>query len=304
MYQYINATPGGQTNAFAVWSISTRRDLTEEMSMVEHESGVESSVEEDNKIDVQEGEGEGELNMECSLLRACDRCTESELSTIPECQMGSGRIITFRCSTTPTGDATENDAAGSSSSSNTLNNDRDTRSYQEYRKDDTYYNRNNNDNLAMIDSFSSSSSSSSSTTSSPPFQHYYESCLHTKDEYEFNYIQFQVFICLLGIVSIYTIRKQKMFAASLFDQRRMTNTSSTTAANTTTAAATIRPVSRNNSRGVVIQRSNTGIMSHNNNSSTNNDGNSGNGTSSNTSNIEMKSLLSSTGSSNSDLDIV
>ena len=303
MYQYINATPGGQTNAFAVWSISTRRDLTEEMSMVEHESGVESSVEEDNKIDVQEEEGEGELNMECSLLRACDRCTESELSTIPECQMGSGRIITFRCSTTPSGDAIENDAAGSSSS-NTLNNDRDTRSYQEYRKDDTYYNRNNNDNLAMIDSFSSSSSSSSSTTSSPPFHHYYESCLHTKDEYEFNYIQFQVFICLLGIVSIYTIRKQKMFAASLFDQRRMTNTSSTTAANTTTAAATIRPVSRNNSRGVVIQRSNTGIMSHNNNSSTNNDGNSGNGTSSNTSNIEMKSLLSSTGSSNSDLDIV
>jgi hypothetical protein len=286
MFRHDGVTP--EVAATSNWSSSTRNRVTvEEMSTVEDELDVESSIE-DSNTDVQEEE----TYMDCSLLRSCDRCTETEFSSIPECQIGTGRIATD--------EAPENELAGgdiSTSSKNTPNNDRDTRSYQEYRKDDTYYSNHNNDNLAMIDSFSSSTI----TTPPPPFKYHYESCLHTKDEYEFNYIQFQVFICLLGIVSIYSIRKQKMFAASLFDQRRMKNTGATTGS-TMTATASTRSTSRNNSRGIVIQRSNTGVMSQSNpsNSSTSNDGNNNvNGSSS----IEMKSLLSS-GSSNGDMDIV
>ena len=300
MFRYGSATVESPNPDINVWSRRTRsRIVVEEMSTEEDETDENSFVEDIDK-DKQEMEEE-ETSMNCSLLRSCDRCTETEFSSIPECQKGNGRIVTFRCTaaTTPTDEMTETDVngdAGSSSSTPNNNNDRDTRSYQEYRKDDLYYGRNSkNDSLAMLDALSSTTATSSSSL---PFLYHYESCYHTKDEYEFNYVQFQVFICLLGIVSIYSIRKQKMFAASLFDQRRMKTTG-------TSAVTSTRSTTRNSSgRGVVIQRSNTGLMSHsnpsNNSSNANNNDNS-NGN--NASSIEMKALLSS-GSSNGDMDIV
>ena len=266
----------------------------EEATEVQEETEVETSAE-DYHIELQKEEQETDVYMDCSLFRACGRCTEIESSRIVECQTGgTGRITTFRCiATTTTTDV------------HSPNNDRETRSYQGYRKDDAYYNNNkNNDNLSMIDLSATTTAllPSSTIVTTPTFLYYYESCSYTKDEYEFNYIQFQVFICLLGIISIYSIRRQKMFAASLFDQRRMKNNTSTgTSTNATVATTTnvSRTNSTNNSssRGVVIQRSNTGLMNHNSqNSNNNNDGN-------NVNSIEMKSLLSS-GSTINDMDIV
>ncbi len=232
----------------------------EEESIVEDEA--ETSINDDRPAQppLEEGEEDNEGEMSCTLFRACDRCTETESSTVPECQMGTGRIVTFRC--TITHDDQNN------------NIDRATRSYIEHRKDDTYYSHGSNNDLSPI-------------ASSSNFLYHYESCRTTQNESEFNYIQFQVFICLLGLISIYSIRKQKSLAASLFDQRRMTTTSSTAVTSSTTVVSRTNSAT-SNSR--VIQRSNTGVNSSGNN---NNDG------------IEMKPLLLSSGSFNmSDMDIV
>jgi hypothetical protein len=50
---------------------------------------------------------------------------------------------------------------------------------------------------------------------------FYRSCARTKTEQEFMFIQFQVFCGFIGCLSAYSIRKQKMTVATLFDQRRM-----------------------------------------------------------------------------------
>jgi hypothetical protein len=302
MFHFDNAIDVPDKSDAGIRNNNSRRVLEEEATEAEDETEVENSIE-DNQIEIQQED----VYMDCSLFRSCDRCTEIEYSRILECQTGTGRIMTFRCTTTvatTTDEMTEIDPSNTLSV-NTPNGDRETRSYQEYRKDDAYYNsNNNNDNLSTIESSTTALIPSSSTITTPAFLYHYESCLYTNDEYEFNYIQFQVFICLLGIISIYSIRKQKMFAASLFDQRRMKNTTTgTTAASTitnTTTTISTSNVSRTNSnassRGIVIQRSNTGLMnSQNNNSDTNNVNNS--------ISIEMKSLLSS-GSSINDMDIV
>lgn len=251
----------------------------EEESIVEDETETSIVKDDDRQAQppIEQEDNEGEMS--CTLFRACDRCTETESLTVPECQMGTtsgttGRIVTFRCTII---------------THNNNNNDRATRSYIEHRKDETYYYSHG----SSISDRSPIATLSSSSSSSNFLLYHYESCRTTQNESEFNYIQFQVFICLIGLISIYSIRKQKMLAASLFDQRRMTTTTST-AVSTAASSTTTTTVSRTNSNAShsrVIQRSNTGVNSSSGNN--NSDG------------VEMKPLLLSSGSSNmSDMDIV
>jgi hypothetical protein len=252
-----------------------------EESIVEDETETSIVKDDDRQAQPPNEQEDNEGEMSCTLFRACDRCTETESLTVPECQMGTasgttGRIVTFRCTI-----ITHN---------NNNHNDRATRSYIEHRKDDTYY-YSHGSSISDRSPIATLSSSSSSSSSSSNFTLYhYESCRTTQNESEFNYIQFQVFICLIGLVSIYSIRKQKMLAASLFDQRRMTTTTST-AVSTVASSTAVSRTNSNASHSRVIQRSNTGVNSSSGNS--NNDG------------LEMKPLLLASGSSNmSDMDIV
>lgn len=246
----------------------------EEESIVEDETETSIVKDDDRQAQppIEQEDNEGEMS--CTLFRACDRCTETESLTVPECQMGTtsgttGRIVTFRCTV-----ITHNN-----------NNDRATRSYIEHRKDETYY-------YSHGSSISDRSPIATLSSSSSNFLLYhYESCRTTQNESEFNYIQFQVFICLIGLISIYSIRKQKMLAASLFDQRRMTTTTSTAVSTVASSTTTVSRTNSNASHSRVIQRSNTGVNSSSGNN--NSDG------------VEMKPLLLSSGSSNmSDMDIV
>jgi hypothetical protein len=217
----------------------------------------------------------------CHLLYSCTACNELQQLTqsVPECSSTSsndhsssrsttttGRVIAFQCGVE---DVSNETTETSSSTGSSRYNDDPNRSKQRHSRRTTSWQEQQPgkySNSRMIRSTGNSVTTTTTTTTI-----LYESCTRTDAEYEFSFVQFQVFVCILGLLSLLSIRKQKLYAASLFDQRRMaTSNSSSATTNTTTsnnamASNGSTTNSNNNStassmsrgRGVVLQRSNT-----------------------------------------------
>jgi hypothetical protein len=124
----------------------------------------------------------------CTRISPCTACTDTDRSEIVECAT-TGRIETYRCKKKK---KTTNAPLDDEDSHNT--------------NDDAAWN-------TVVDE--------TGREEEPLWSISYRSCVRTTNEQEFMFIQFQVLCGFIGCISIYSIRKQRMNVASLFDQRRM-----------------------------------------------------------------------------------
>jgi hypothetical protein len=188
----------------------------------------------------------------CTILHTCMRCTNEQRETISEC-MTTGRIATFHClvestATTTSGSYTRNSNDDTTIHPRQHHPQRNTLWRQQQQRQQ--HSNNNDPNIQFLLKHNKNDNIGPTITTIPTTlayddrdtKIYYSSCYYTNNEYEFNFIQFQVLICLIGMIAIYSIQKQKIYVASLFDQRRLVvnktkvnsnNTSDTTISGTT-----------------------------------------------------------------------
>jgi hypothetical protein len=210
----------------------------------------------------------------CILIHPCAVCTQTDRTHILECSP-TGRIETYRCPTNIPADVVVDDNDNNNHHADERTVVRTIRSLEEINSssrqqqqqqqqqpqdgggglDQNEWRIHDTPNTVPADSSSHVRTTSSSTTTSIQ----YRTCRRTINEEEFMFIQFQVACAFLGFLSIYSIRKQKMHVATLFDQRRMNVVPSSTTE--TTGGGSSSSSSRNNRRR---------LGNHNNNNINNN----------------------------------